>query len=85
MKVHYNSAFHQFVLYKSVFSKILGFFLIGEHSNNKKVLISLHYFSSSRYMPIFIFVGKVVLLVCIKSALTMSFPARTINKTPLKL
>ena len=26
--------------------------------------------------------GKVVLLVCIKSALLMSFPARTINKTP---
>ena len=34
-------------------------------------------------MPIFISVGKVVLLVCIKSALIMSFPARTINKTPL--
>ena len=34
-------------------------------------------------MPIFILVGKVVLLVCIKSGLIMSFPARTINKTPL--
>ena len=56
-------------------------FLIREHSNNKKVPISGHYFSSSRCMPIL--VGKVVLLVCIKSALTMSFPARTINKTPL--
>ena len=33
-------------------------------------------------MPIFILVGKVVLLVCIKSGLIMSFTARTINKTP---
>ena len=36
-------------------------------------------------MPIFIAVEKVVLLVCIKSALIMSFPAQTINKTPLNL
>ena len=35
-------------------------------------------------MPIFILVGKVVLLVCVKSALIMSFPERTINETPLK-
>ena len=35
-------------------------------------------------MPVFIFVGKVVLLICIKSALIMSLPARTINKTSLK-
>ena len=34
-------------------------------------------------MPIFISVGKVVLFVCVKSALIMSFLARTINKTPL--
>ena len=34
-------------------------------------------------MPIFISVEKVVLLVCIKSALIMSFPAPTINETPL--
>ena len=44
-------------------------FLTGEHSNNKKVPISVHYFSSSRSMPNFISVEKVVLLVCIKSAL----------------
>ena len=36
-------------------------------------------------MPIFILVGEVVLLVCIKSASIMSFPARIINKTPLNL
>ena len=49
---------------------------------NKKVApISVNHFSSSRGMPIFILVEKVV---CIKSALIMSFPARTINKTPLK-
>ena len=59
-------------------------FLTGEHSNNKKVPISVHYFSSSRSMPIFILVEKAVLLVYIKSALIMSFPVRTINKTPLK-
>ena len=47
--------------------------------------ISVQYFSSSSYMPIFILVGKVVLLVCKKSALIMSFPARKINKTPLNL
>ena len=35
-------------------------------------------------MPVFILVGKVVLLICIKSVLIMSFPARTINKTSLK-
>ena len=34
-------------------------------------------------MPIFILVGEVVLLVCIKSALIMSLPAQTINETPL--
>ena len=34
-------------------------------------------------MPIFILVGKLVLLVCMKSVLIMSLPARTINKTPL--
>ena len=60
-------------------------FLTGEHSNNKTVPISVHYFSSSRCMPIFISVGKVVLLVCIKSSLIISFPARTINKTPHNL
>ena len=57
--------------------------LTGKHSNNNKVTISVHYFSSSRYMPIFISVGKVVLLVYITSALIMSFPARTTTKTPL--
>ena len=36
-------------------------------------------------MPVFILVGKVVLLICIKSALIMSLPARTINKTSLNL
>ena len=35
-------------------------------------------------MPIFILVRGLVLLVCIKSALFMSFPARTMNKTPHK-
>ena len=35
-------------------------------------------------MPIFILVGKVVLLEGIKSALIMSFPVQTINKLPLK-
>ena len=35
-------------------------------------------------MPIFVLVEKVVLLVCIKSALIMSFPARTIYKSPFK-
>ena len=59
-------------------------FVTGEDSDNKKVPISVHYFSSSSSMPIFILVEKVVLLVCIKSALIMSSPARTINKTPLK-
>ena len=59
-------------------------FLTGEHSNNKKVPISVHYFSSSSSMPIFVSVEKVVLLVCIKSALIMSFPTRTIDKRPLK-
>ena len=34
-------------------------------------------------MPIFILVGKLVLLVCMKSVLIMLLPARTINKTPL--
>ena len=33
-------------------------------------------------MPIFILVRQLVLLVCINSALIMSPPARTINKTP---
>ena len=36
-------------------------------------------------MAIFISEGQVVLLGCIKSALIMSFPARTITKTRLKL
>ena len=44
----------------------------------------MHYFSSSRCMPIFILVRQLVLLVCINSALIMSPPARTINKTLLK-
>ena len=35
-------------------------------------------------MPIFILVRQLVLLVCINSALIMSPPAQTINKTPLK-
>ena len=35
-------------------------------------------------MPIFILVRQLVLLVCINSALIMSPPARTVNKTPLK-
>ena len=43
----------------------------------------MHYFSSSIYMPIFILVRQLVLLVCINSALIMSPPAQTINKTPL--
>ena len=70
-------------MYKSVFSNVL-IFLIGEHSYNKMVSISVYYFSVSRCMPIFILVGKVVLLVCIKSPLIISFPARTINKAPFK-
>ena len=49
-----------------------------EHSKNKKVPISVPYFSSSRRMAIFILVGKAVLLVCIKCALIMPFPARII-------
>ena len=36
-------------------------------------------------MPIFILVRQLVLLVCINSALIMSPPARTINKTPHNL
>ena len=36
-------------------------------------------------MPVFILVGKVVLLICIKSALIMSLPARTINKSSLNI
>ena len=35
-------------------------------------------------MQIFILVRQLVLLVCINSALIMSPPARTINKTPHK-
>ena len=58
-------------------------FLTGEHSDSKKVIISMHYFSSSRSMPIFILVRQLVLLACINSVLIMSPPARTINKTPL--
>ena len=84
VRLHENASkqcFRQFVLYKSTFSNILVF-LIRELSNNKKVPISVHYFSSSRFMPIFILVGKVVLSVCIKSTLIMSCPARTINKSP---
>ena len=69
------------VLYKSVFSNM--FVQTGEHSSNKKVPICLHYFSCSSSMPIFISVEKVILKVCIRSAFIMSFPARTINKTPL--
>ena len=57
--------------------------MTGEHCNNHKVPISVHYFSYSRRMPISILVGKEVLLVQIKSDLIMSFPARTINKTLL--
>ena len=72
------------VFLPNAFSNIFVF-LIGEHSNNKKVPISAHYFSSSIYMPIFILVGKVALLLCKKSALIMSLPARTINKTPLNI
>ena len=34
-------------------------------------------------MPVFILVGKVALLICIKSALITTLPARTINKTSL--
>ena len=45
--------------------------------------MSVHYFSSSRSMPIFISVEKGVLFVCMKSALIMSFSVRVINKTPL--
>ena len=60
-------------------------FLNGEHSNNKEVPISAHYFSYKRCMLVFILVGKGVLLVCIKSALIISFPARTIHKTPLNI
>ena len=51
----------------------------------KQVPISMHYFSSSRCMPIFISVGRVVLLVCTKSALIMPFPAQTMNKKPLQV
>ena len=36
-------------------------------------------------MPVFIPVGKLVLLKGIKSAIVMSFPAQTINKIPLKV
>ena len=60
-------------------------FRMGEHSNNKNVPISVHYFSFSECMSIFISAGKVVLLVCIKSVVIISFPVRTINITPLKL
>ena len=69
-------------LIKVLISNMLVF-LTGEHSDSKKVMISMHCFSSSRCMPSFILVRKLVLLVCIKSALIMSFPAPTINKTPL--
>ena len=46
------------------------------------IFISVHYFSSSKCMPILILVGKVVLLLCIKFALIMLFHVWTINKTP---
>ena len=72
--------FRRFVLYKSASTDILVF-LIREHSSDKKVPISVHYCSSLRCMPILNLVGKVVFLVCVKSA--SSDPARTINKTPL--
>ena len=72
MKVHQNSVF------VNLFHTILHFqtywlFLIGEHSNDKKVPLSVHYFSSSGCIPIFILVGKVVFLVCIQSALIAVF------------
>ena len=53
-------------------------FLFGEHSNNKKLLISVQYLNSSGCMLVFILVAKVWF------SLIMSFPARTINKTPFK-
>ena len=83
MKKHQNSVFTNSFAYKSEFSNVVVF-LTGEHSDSKKVIISMHYFSSSRYMPIFILGRQLVLLVCINSALIMSPPARTMNKTPLK-
>ena len=80
MTVHQNSVFAN-SFHTNLHFQRLGF-LIGEHSDNKKVPIPWH-LGSSRFMPIFILVEKVVLLVCTKSVLIMSFPARTINKTPL--
>ena len=71
---------------KIVFSQVLSIqicisIFIREHFN-KNDAISVHYFNSFKLdMLIFIPVGKVVLLVCIKSALMMSFRTRTINKT----
>ena len=77
-------AFSVIVLYISAFLNI-SVFLIRERFNNKKVPISGPYFSSSRFIPIFILVGKAVLLVCIKSALIMSFSAQKIIKHLLNL
>ena len=57
--------------------------LLTRDSNNKKVPFSVP-FSSLTCMPIFVLVGKLIFLSCKKSALIMSFTARTINQTPLK-
>ena len=83
MKMHQNSVFADSFC-TSLQLQNIGFF-VGEHSDNKKVPISVLYFSSSRCMPIFSLVGKVFFffLVFIKSTSIMSFPALTINKTPL--
>ena len=65
-------AFHQFTLYKSAFLNILVF-LMGEHLIIKRfrflcIILALQ----DVCMPIFILVGKVVLSVCIKSALIIT-------------
>ena len=80
MKKHRNSVFANSFYTNLNFQTVVS--LTGEHSDSKKVIISMHYFSSSRCMPIFILVRQLVLLACINSALIMSPPARTINKTP---
>ena len=70
MKVDENSVFANSFCTNLRFQTLI--FLTGELSDNKNAPIPVHYFSSSRFMPIFISVGKVFLLVCIKSALTLS-------------
>ena len=63
-----------------MFSNIFAF-QTGQHFKQSKLVVSGHYSSCSSYMPILIKVQQLIPLLCIKTDLVMSLPARTINKT----